>query len=456
MTVTRWPGPIQAEPAVPGEPGAGSGASRRVVWKFGGTSVGDAGRLRAVARRLVAARRAGLQVVAVLSAMGKTTDQLVRQAYGLSAEPQPRELDALLSVGEVTSCALTAIAVHELGERAVSLTGSQAGILTDHSHGNARLQQICPDRITQALDDGAIVLVAGFQGISGTGDVTTLGRGGSDATAIALAAVLGAGECGIFTDVPGVFTADPRVVSNARQLAAVSHEEMLQLADAGARVMQTRAVELAAAHGIDIHVRSSFTSEPGTWIRRRASSLEGQRVAGIAHTAHDPLYTVSGRSPALVSAALAARGLATGLIQPGDGNVQFTAPGTGSAQVAAALAAMDLDVSVREDLGSVSVVSAMVVNRSDVTATALSALETSGIHPQLITCLPNRVCCHVPAAEVGRAAQVLHDAFQLDAGQEHDSQQHDSQEHDSQEHDSQEHDTREHGGRAEAGLPCAA
>jgi len=331
-----------------------------------------------------------MQVVAVLSAMGGTTDELVRQAYGLSAEPQWRELDALLSVGEMISCSLAAMAVHELGERAVSLTGSQAGIFTNDSHGNARLLQVSPRRIIEALEEGAIVLVAGFQGVSGGGDVTTLGRGGSDATAVALAAALGARECDIFTDVPGVFTADPRVVTNARKLAAVSHEEMLQLADAGARVLQTRAVELAAARNIDIHVRSSFTSEPGTWICRRTTSFESERVSGIAHIGHDPLYTVSCQSPAMVSAALAQRGLA----------------------------AVDLDVSVRDDLGSVSVVSAMVVNRSDVTATVLSALETGGIPAHLITCMPNRVSCHVLADDVGRAAQALHDAFQLHAGEE--------------------------------------
>jgi aspartate kinase len=193
------------EPARPAAPPAGPPGSRRVVWKFGGTSVGDAARLRAVAERLVAARRQGTQVVAVLSAMGGTTDELARQAYALSAEPQPRELDALLSAGETMSCALAAIAVHELGEHAVSLTGSQAGITTDGAHGNARLQQITPQRIITALEAGTIVLVAGFQGAAGNGDITTLGRGGSDATAIAIAAALGAPACDIFTDVPGVF-----------------------------------------------------------------------------------------------------------------------------------------------------------------------------------------------------------------------------------------------------------
>ena len=420
MTATEWETipPGLTEPSRSGDQAAGIPGSKRVVWKFGGTSVGDPGRLRAVAERLVAARRQGTQVVAVLSAMGGTTDELTRQAYGLSTEPQPRELDALLSVGEITSCALAAMAVHELGERAVSLTGSQAGIFTDESHGNARLQQISPQRIIEALDEGAIVLVAGFQGVSGNGDVTTLGRGGSDATAIAIASALGARECDIFTDVPGVFTADPRVVTDARKLTAVSHEEMLQLADAGARVLQTRAVELAAAHDIDIHVRSSFTSEPGTWIRRQTSALEDERISGIAHTGHDPLYTVSCPSPAMVTAAMAQRGLAVGLILHDEQKVRFTAPGAGCAQVTAAMAAMDLDVSVRDDLGSVSVVSAMVVNRSDITATILSALETSGIHAQLITCTPNRVSCHVLASDVGRAAQTLHDAFQLHTSEE--------------------------------------
>jgi len=218
--------------------------------------------------------------------------------------------------------------------------------------------------------------------------------------------------------VPGVFTADPRVVPNARKLTAVSHEEMLHLADAGARVLQTRAVELAAAHDIDIHVRSSFTSEPGTWIRRQTSALEDERISGIAHTGHDPVYTVSCPSPAMVTAAMAQRGLAIGLILPDEQNVRFTAPGVGGAQVTAAMAAMDLDVSVRDDLGSVSVVSSMVVNRSDIAATILSALENSRIHAHLITCMPSRVSCHVLAADVGRAAQVLHDAFQLHAAEE--------------------------------------
>ncbi|MBO0848595.1 MAG: aminotransferase class III-fold pyridoxal phosphate-dependent enzyme, partial [Pseudonocardia sp.] len=237
---------------------AGSTGAPVAVWKFGGTSVADHDRLRAVARRMVEAQRAGRRVVAVLSAMGKTTDELAGMASRMSGQPPPRELDALLSVGESISCALAGMAIHELGSRAVSFSGAQAGIHTDGEHGNARLREVRPERIIEALDDGAIALVTGFQGISPDGAVTTLGRGGSDASAIALAAALGVPECEIFTDVPAVFTADPRVVPDARPLVTLRHEEMLEMAEAGAGVLQPLSVELAAAHGVDIHLRSSF------------------------------------------------------------------------------------------------------------------------------------------------------------------------------------------------------
>jgi aspartate kinase len=384
-----------------------------VVWKFGGTSVGDPDRLRAVAARLIAARREGLQVVAVLSAMGGATDDLVRLGHELSPKPHPRELDALLSVGEAMSCALAAIAVHELGERAVSLTGPQAGVFTDDSHGNARLQRVNPERVIDALEQDAIVLVTGFQGMSPNGDITTLGRGGSDATAVALASALSLGECDIFTDVPGVFTADPRIVPDARKLDSLSHNEMLQLADAGARVLQTRAVELAAAQGIDIHVRSSFTFEPGTWVHRGTPRLEEPRVCGVAHLHHDPLYTVTGVSPGMVSAVLARHGVAIGSIIRDTGAVWFTAPGTAPPRPVAALAAVDAEVAVRHELGSVSVVGAMVGDRSGITATALSALERNGIDVHLFGSTPNRLSCHVLASDVDRAARALHDTFGL-------------------------------------------
>ncbi|MFC6064416.1 aspartate kinase [Streptomyces ochraceiscleroticus] len=415
---TRIPsGSVQPAPFpvghLPVATGSEAGRGRRVVWKFGGTSIGDADRLRAVATRLIAARRQGLQVVAVLSAKGGATDDLVSLAHKVSPKPHPRELDALLAVGESTSCALAAIAIHELGERAVSLTGPQAGIYTDDSHGNARLQRVSPERVVEALEQDMIVLVTGFQGVSANGDITTLGRGGSDASAVALASALGLRECDIFTDVPGVFTADPRVVPGAQKLDSLSHYEMLQLADAGARVLQTRAVELAAAHDIDIHVRSSFTCDAGTRVHRGKPMLEEARVCGVAHLHHDPLYTVTGVSSAAVSAALARRDMAIGSIICCEGEVQFTAPGTTPVRLVAALGAMDAGVAVRDELGSVSVVSMTGGNQPGTITTALSALERSGITVHLVACTPNRVSCHVPATDVDRAAQALHDAFGL-------------------------------------------
>lgn len=407
------PASPQSLSPMPDGSGPDRGKNRRVVWKFGGTSVGDGARLRAVAARLVAARREGLQVVAVLSAMAGSTNDLLRLALDLSPAPRPRELDALLSVGESMSCALAAIAVHELGERAVSLTGWQAGVHTDGAHGNAGVRRVTPERVVEALRENAIVLVTGFQGVSANGDITTLGRGGSDASAIALASAMGLSECDIFTDVPGVLTADPRVVPTARKLEWVSHDEMLQLSDAGAGVLQTRAVELAAAHGIDIHVRSSFTFEPGTWVRRDTPRPEETRVCGVAHIVHDPLYTVTGVSPAVVSAALAQRDVAIGSMVGDDGAVWFTAPGTAPGQLIAALAAVDAAVAVRDDVGSVSVVGATAATRSEIIATALSALERIDVGVQLVTRTPNRVSCHVLSSHVEFAARALHAAFWL-------------------------------------------
>src|SRR5882757_4749024 len=235
-------------------PRAIAAAAAPLVWKFGGTSVADHARLRAVAERMVAAQRSGRGVVAILSAMGSSTDELAEMAYKMSARPPLRELDALLSVGESISVALASMAVAELGSHAVSLSGPQAGIRTDGQHGNARLREIRPQRIHDALAQGSIVLVTGFQGMSADGDVTTLGRGGSDASAVALAAALGATECEIFTDVPAVYTADPRLVPHAERRTSLRPEEMLEMAEAGAAVLQPRAVELAIAHNIDIHL----------------------------------------------------------------------------------------------------------------------------------------------------------------------------------------------------------
>ncbi len=270
--------------------------------KFGGTSVADVERLKAVGQRLVAAREAGNRVVAVLSAMGDSTDDLVRLAHEISARPKARELDMLISVGERISCSLCAMAIHDLGHEAISLTGSQAGIVTDTAHGKAKIVDIRARRIHEALDAERIVLVAGFQGVSTDYDITTLGRGGSDTTAVALAAALGAEACEIYTDVDGVHTADPRVVPNARKLHAVSYEEMLEMAASGARVLQLRSVEFARNHEVKLHVRSSFSEADGTWIRKEdARMLEKALISGVTHTPRTDRLPGRGRAgcPAL-------------------------------------------------------------------------------------------------------------------------------------------------------------
>ena len=265
-----------------------------VVQKFGGTSVEGPERLKAVARRLVAAREAGNDVVGVLSAMGDATDELVDVAHQISPAPHPRELDMLLSVGERISCALAAMAIHDLGHTAISLTGSQAGVVTDTEHTRAKVLEIRPGRIRAALEQGAIVLVAGFQGVSTAHEVTTLGRGGSDATAVALAAALGADTCEIYTDVEGVFTADPRVVPQARKLHAVSYEEMLELSASGAKVLMLRSIEFARNHGVRIHVRSSLSGDEGTWVVGQEELMEQPIISGIAHDTSEAEVTILG------------------------------------------------------------------------------------------------------------------------------------------------------------------
>lgn len=385
-----------------------------LVWKFGGTSVGDPGRLRAVAERMVAAQRSGRGVVTVLSAMGKSTDELVDMAYGLTPRPPLRELDALLAVGESISCALAAMAVAELGGRAVSLTGAQASITTDAAHGNARIIGIDPQRIHDELEGGAIVLITGFQGVTADGDVATLGRGGSDASAVAVAAALGATECEIFTDVPAVFTADPRVVPDARRLSSVRHEEMLELAEAGAGVLQPRAVELALAHGIDIHLRSSFSDEPGTWIRRETAGFEPAGttdVAGVAHRRQESMYVADDIDAGVLSSALAQRGIAVGAVLPESGSLRFTAPGAEPAEVQAALEAVGVVAKVEQELGSVSVVSLGISRKPQIVAAALGALASADVTPRLVTTTAGRVTAVVPQAQVDETARLLHGTF---------------------------------------------
>src|SRR5919112_1027461 len=266
-----------------------------VVMKFGGTSVAGAEQIKRAAARIVAAREAGNRVVAVLSARGKTTDQLVEQAHEISARPVAREMDMLLSTGERVSCALCAMAIHDMGHEAISLTGSQAGIVTDSSHTKARILEVRADRIRAALEQDRIVLVAGFQGVSGDSrDVTTLARGGSDTTAVALAAAMDADVCEIYTDVAGVYSADPRVVAGARKLPVVSFDEMLEMAASGAGVLQLRSVEYARNHGVRIHCRSSFSDEPGTFVVGEEETLERPLITAVTHSTDEARVTLLG------------------------------------------------------------------------------------------------------------------------------------------------------------------
>src|SRR5918992_3349774 len=270
-----------------------------VVQKYGGSSVADISRIRTVAERVIRAKKDGFAVVVVVSAMGETTDELMAQAHELTPMPHPREMDLLLTAGERIAMSLLAIAINAQGYQAASYTGSQAGIITDTRHGKARIVDIRPGRIREALERGDVVIVAGFQGVSTAYDVTTLGRGGSDTTAVALAAALGAESCEIYTDVDGVFTADPRVVPQARKLHAVSYEEMLEMAASGAKVLQLRSVEFARNHGAKVHVRSSFSDEAGTWIREEDERmLEKALISGVTHTVEERVYRVSGISAA--------------------------------------------------------------------------------------------------------------------------------------------------------------
>ena len=386
-----------------------------VVMKFGGTSVADTERLKAVARRLVAARASGSQVVAVLSAMGDTTDELISLAHEISPSPKPRALDMLISVGERISGALAEMAVHDLGYDAVSLTGSQAGIVTDTTHTKAKIADIRPQRIHDALDAGKIVLVAGFQGVSTTYDITTLGRGGSDATAVALAAALGADACEIYTDVDGVYTADPRIVPEARKLHAVSYEEMLEMAASGAKVLMLRSVELARNYGVRMHVRSTFSGAEGTWIREEDERmLEKAMISGVTDTVEETVYRVDGVAPAQLFAALAEASVNVDTIVQSGPEIVFTAPFEDRADVGRTLDALGLRWSARDDLGKVSVIGAGMKSHPGIAAKTFATLADLGIEPQIVNTSPIKIACFVERGDVERAVRALHQAFELD------------------------------------------
>jgi aspartate kinase len=385
-----------------------------LVLKFGGTSVADPEKIRRVAARLVASKRSGARVVGVVSAMGQHTDELVALAHEVSPRPKPRELDMLISVGERISCALVAMAIADLGLDAISLTGSQAGIVTDTVHGKAKIVKVEAHRIRRALDEDKIVLVAGFQGVSTDYDITTLGRGGSDTTAVALAAALGADACEIYTDVDGVFTADPRIVTGARKLHAVSYEEMLEMAASGARVLALRSVEFARNHGVRLHVRSTFTEEDGTWIiEEDERMLEKAMISGVTHTLEEAIYRVEGVDRAELFAALAEAAVSVDTIIQTNGEIVFSAPVADGEETATVLERLGARWDERRDLGKVSVVGAGMKSHPGIAARTFETLRDLGVEPGLVATSPIKIAFYVPQDDVERTVSALHDVFEL-------------------------------------------
>jgi len=403
-----------------------------VVMKFGGTSVADADRIKRAAHRIVAQRETGKRVVAVLSARGQTTDELIAMAEEVSPTPDPREMDMLLSTGERIACALCAMAINDLGHRAISLTGSQAGIVTDTSHTKARIIDVRANRIREALDQDRIVLVAGFQGVSTSSDVTTLGRGGSDTTAVALAAAIDAEVCEIYTDVAGVFTADPRIVPDARKLPQLSFEEMLEMAASGAKVLQLRAVEYARTHGVRIHCRSSFEDGPGTVVLGEDETMEHPLITAVTHSSEEARITLLG-VPDRPGAAAAIFGAIAGANCNIDTIIQNEPLGEGRrAEVSFTIAFEDLRaaqealepviaelgidaIDTDPEIGKVSIVGAGMRSHPGVAAKVFEVLAEKEINIEMISTSPIKISCVIRSSDVPEAVRALHEAFELGA-----------------------------------------
>ncbi|HEY5143368.1 MAG TPA: aspartate kinase [Solirubrobacteraceae bacterium] len=401
-----------------------------IVMKFGGTSVADAERLKRAAGRIVRRREEGYRVVAVLSARGKETDRLVADAFEVSPDPDPREMDMLLSTGERVSCALCAMAINDLGHRAISLTGSQAGIVTDTSHTKARILDVRAERIFDALDGDNIVLVAGFQGVSTAKDVTTLGRGGSDTTAVALAAAVGAEVCEIYTDVSGVFSADPRIVPDARKLDVVSFEEMLEMSASGAGVLQLRSVEYARNHGVRIHCRSSFDDGPGTVVISEQETMEHPLITAVTHSTGEARVTLMGvpdtpGAAGRIATALADANVNVDMIIQNEpitegsrADMSFTVPRDDLRAARAALEPLQAeigigDVATDESMGKVSIIGAGMKTHPGVAAKVFTVLGDHGINIEMISTSPIKISCVIPGDRVPDAVRALHAAFEL-------------------------------------------
>jgi aspartate kinase len=406
-----------------------------IVQKFGGSSVADAEGIKRVAKRIVETRKAGNEVVVVVSAMGDTTDELLDLAEQVVPLPSGRELDMLLTAGERISMALLAMAIRSLGTEARSYTGSQAGMVTDAQHGSARIVEVSPKRVREALDDGAVAIVAGFQGFNrGTGDITTLGRGGSDTTAVALAAALGAEVCEIYTDVDGVFTADPRVVPTARKLDRITSEEMLELAATGAKVLYIRAVEYARRHGVTIHVRSSFNNNEGTLVvnPKEGEIVEEPIVTGVAADLSEAKITVVGvpdmpGKAAQIFTLIARTNVNIDMIvqnvssaSTGLTDISFTLPKSDAQKAMAALNEEKGDIGFQslqhdDQIAKLAVVGAGMRTNAGVSAKLFTALYEAGINIEMISTSEIRISVVTRADTVNDAVRVVHSAFGLDA-----------------------------------------
>ncbi|HET8718840.1 MAG TPA: aspartate kinase [Nocardioidaceae bacterium] len=407
-----------------------------VVQKYGGSSVADADGIKRVAQRIVESKRAGNDVVVVVSAMGDTTDELIDLAEQVSPLPSGRELDMLLTAGERISMALLAMAIGNLGQEARSYTGSQAGVITDGAHGKAKIIDVTPSRLEKALGHGAVAIVAGFQGVSqGTKDITTLGRGGSDTTAVALAAALNADVCEIYSDVDGVFTADPRIAPSARKRDRVSYEEMLEMAACGAKILHLRCVEYARRYRIPIHVRSSFSQKTGTWItdeKLEGEDMEQPIIAGVAHDRSEAKITVVGVPDKVGEAArifetLAEAGVNLDMIVQNVSaastnltDVSFTLPRDDGQRAMAALARIQAEVGYDsllydDQIGKVSLIGAGMRSHPGVTAKFFAALASTGVNIEMISTSEIRISVIVEESRIDDAVAATHSAFDLDS-----------------------------------------
>lgn len=404
--------------------------ARLVVQKYGGTSVGSPERIQAVAANIASTVKRGHSVVVVVSAMGGATDDLIGLAEKISQNPPGREMDMLLTAGERISMALLCMALHEQGIEAISFTGSQAGIVTDTSHGKAKIKEVRANRLCEALEKDQVCVVAGFQGVSETASITTLGRGGSDTTAVALAAVLNASACEIYTDVTGVFSSDPRVVKKAQKISRISYEEMLEIAATGGRVLALRSVEFARNFNVPLHVRSSFLPETGTWIQKQENNMEDAIVSAVTHNTSEVKFTLEGVPDqpgvaAKIFRALSNENLNVDMIVQNISNegltdISFTVPSDERIKTMQVLEdesfrAESIGYQCNEDIGRISVVGAGMKTNPGVAATMFETLAKEGINIEMISTSSIRISVVVKKDDVERGVVALHSAYGLDA-----------------------------------------